>query len=161
MTSPDGKTTEPVIRNLRQEDIKELIRIDSHATGYPRDSYFERKFSRIFGEESQLLLSLVAEVDNNIAGYIMGEANTGEYGIPESVASVDTIGVDPVCQHLGVGAILLSEYCTLAAKAGIEKMTTLVSGEDEDLLEFFERHNFKTAKIIALEKNLVSELSVA
>ena len=39
------------IRNLRREDLDEIIRIDSMSTGFPRNSYFKRKFDRIFGED--------------------------------------------------------------------------------------------------------------
>ena len=107
-----------IIRNLHRKDLDAVIRIDNMATGYLRNAYFERKFSRIFGEDSQLLLSLAAESADRVVGYIMGEANTGEYGIPEPVASVDTLGVDPEYQRSGIGSILLEEYCAMAAKPG-------------------------------------------
>ena len=84
----------------------------------------------------------------------MGEANTGEYGIPESVASVDTIGVDPDYKRMGIGAMLLEEYCALAAKAGIELMTTLVSEDYPDIIEFFKARGFQQAKMIALDRKL-------
>jgi len=142
------------IRNLRRDDLEELIRIDSLSTGYPRNSYFKRKFDRIFGEDHQLLISLVATDGDKVIGYIMGEANTGEYGIPETVASVDTLGVDPTYKRMGIGAMLLDEYCGLAAKAGIELMTTLVSSDYPDIIEFFKSQNFNQAKMIALDKKL-------
>ena len=157
MASPSKDISGLTIRNLRQSDLDALISIDSLATGYPRNNYFKRKFHRIFGEESQLLISLVAEVEGLVIGYIMGEANTGEYGIPEPVASVDTIGVDPEYQRLGIGRTLLEDYCSLAAKAGIEVMTTLVSQDDPELIEFFKSQNFKPAKMIALDRRLKPE----
>ena len=143
-----------VMRNLRRSDLDEIIRIDSLATGFPRNSYFKRKFERIFGEDHQLLISLVATDGDRVIGYIMGEANTGEYGIPEAVASVDTIGIDPAYKRLGVGAMLLDEYCALAAKAGIELMTTLISEDYPDIVEFFRSQDFKQAKMVALERKL-------
>jgi len=143
-----------VIRNLRPTDLEAVTRIDSHASGFIRNLYFERKFKRIFGEDARLLISLAAEMNHKLVGYIMGEANTGEYGIPEPVASVDTIGVDPEYQKLGIGRILLEDFCSLAAKAGVELMTTLVTSEDPDLIAFFERHKFRKAKMVALERPL-------
>lgn len=149
-----GRGAEVVLRNLRREDLREVVRIDSLATGYPRNAYFERKFNRIFGEECQLLLSLAATVGGRLVGYIMGEANTGEYGIPEPVASVDTIGVDPDYKRAGIGRMLLEEYCAMAAKAGIVLMTTLVSEEDTDLIEFFRANGFNPARMVALDRRL-------
>jgi len=143
-----------VLRNLRREDLDQIIKIDSMATGYPRNSYFKRKFERIFGEDYQLLISLVATDDDRVVGYIMGEANTGEYGIPEVVASVDTLGIDPEYKRLGIGSMLLKDYCALAAKAGIELMTTLISEDYPDIVEFFKAEGFREAKMIALERKL-------
>ena len=143
-----------VLRNLRKEDLDEIIKIDSAATGNMRNSYFKRKFERIFGEDHQLLISLVATDHDRVVGYVMGEANTGEYGIPESLASVDTLGVHADYKRLGVGALLLEEYCALAAKAGIELMTTLIPADYPDIVKFFETQGFKQAKMIALERKL-------
>lgn len=150
----DRDISQLIIRNLRQEDLDRLVYIDSLMTGYPRNLYFERKFKRIFGEDYQLLLSLVAELNGKVVGYIMGEANTGEYGIPEPVASVDTIGVDPEYKRLGIGHILLEEYCAMAAKAGIELMTSLVSEDYPDIIEFFRAEGFKPARMVALDRKL-------
>jgi len=143
-----------IMRNLRKTDLDEIIRIDSLSTGFPRNSYFKRKFARIFGEDHQLLISLAATDGDKVIGYIMGEANTGEYGIPETVASVDTIGIDPDYKRMGVGAILLEEYCALAAKAGIELMTTLISEDYPDIVDFFKSQGFKQAKMVALDRRL-------
>jgi len=152
---PDTLSTAKItMRNLRQGDLEEIIRIDSLATGFPRNSYFKRKFERIFGEDHQLLISLVMTDGDKVVGYIMGEANTGEYGIPEAVASVDTIGVDPAYKRMGIGAMLLEEYCGLAAKAGIELMTTLISQDYPDIIEFFKAQGFNQAKMVALDKKL-------
>lgn len=152
--SPEHSLKDLVIRNLQKHDIDAIIRIDSLMTGYPRNLYFERKFHRIFGEDSQLLLSLIAEYKGRVVGYIMGEANTGEYGIPEPVASVDTLGIDPEFKRMGVGHLLLDEYCALAAKAGIELMTTLVSEDWPDLVKFFKAEQFKPARMVALDRKL-------
>jgi len=143
-----------VLRNLRKEDLDEIIKIDSAATGYMRNSYFKRKLERIFGEDHQLLISLVATDHERVVGYVMGEANTGEYGIPEALASADTLGVHPDYKRVGVGALLLEEYCALAAKAGIELMTTLISEDYPDIVKFFKAQGFKQAKMIALERKL-------
>jgi ribosomal protein S18 acetylase RimI-like enzyme len=148
-----------VIRNLRQTDQAIVTHIDSLASGFVRNTYFERKFKRIFGEDAHLLISLVAELNGKVVGYVMGEANTGEYGIPEPVASIDTIGIDPSCQRLGIGKLLIEDFCALAAKAGVELMTTLVSENDVDLITFFMRHQFKPAKMVALDRPLSPDVS--
>ncbi len=143
-----------IIRNLLKEDYDQVVHIDSLATGYPRNHYFDKKFRRTFGEDSQLFGALVAELDKKIIGFIMGEANSGEYGIEEQVASVDTLGLDPEYKRLGVGKLLLKEFCTIAEKAGIELMTTLVPKDWPEVIEFFKSEGFKKAKMAAFDRKL-------
>lgn len=145
------------IRNLRREDREQIIHLDSLSTGYRRDSYFERKFRRHFGEDAPILLALVAEYQKRIIGFIMGEVNTGEYGISRPVASVDTLGLDTEFRRIGIGRILLDEYCSIAAKAGVEVMTTLVSAEWPEVIAFFKSSGFNQVQMIALEKELKTD----
>jgi len=152
--TPKKDISKLIIRNLQQDDFTQIVHIDSLATGYPRDHYFERKFRRILGSDAQLQLVLVAEIDKKVIGFIMGEANIGEYGIVESVASVDTIGLEPEYKRSGVGKIMLDEYCSVAERAGIELMTTLVPSDWPDIIEFFKANDFKPARILAFDRNL-------
>ncbi len=145
------------IRNVRREDKERIIIIDSLLTGYRRDPYFDRKFRRFFGEDAPILLGLVAELNGRLVGFIMGEVNTGEYGISQPVASVDTLCVEPEFKRVGVGRSLLEEYCAVAAKAGVELMTTLVSEDWPDVIGFFESHGFNPVRLVALERKLETE----
>ncbi len=52
---------------------------------------------------------LVAEVDRRVVGFIMGDASGWEYGVPETVGWIDTIGVNPEYQHHGVARALMDE----------------------------------------------------
>jgi len=146
-----------VIRNIRREDRESVTGIDSLMTGYRRDPYFERKFRRMFGEDAPILLGLAAEYKGRLIGFILGEVNTGEYGITQPVASVDTLGVDPEFKRVGVGKALLEEYCSVSAKAGVEIMTTLVSQEWPDVIAFFEARDFHPVRLVALERKLETE----
>ncbi|MBM3327879.1 MAG: GNAT family N-acetyltransferase [Calditrichaeota bacterium] len=146
-----------IIRNLRREDKVRLIELDAQLTGLRRDLYYDRKFRRFFGEDAPILLGLVAEAAGRLVGYILGEVNTGEYGIMQPVASVDTIGVDPQYKRTGVGRTLLEEYCAVAAKAGVETMTTLVSEDWPEVISFFKERGFHPAKLVAFERELPRE----
>jgi len=143
-----------IIRNIRKEDFDQIVEIDSLAIGYPRNPYFDKKFRRMFGDDSGLMLALVAEYNKKIIGFIMGEANNGEYGIAEPVASVDTLGLDPDFTRSGVGKLLIEDFCTIAEKAGISLMTTLVASAWPEIIEFFKAHGFKPAGMLALDRKL-------
>ncbi len=143
-----------IIRPLLQEDYNQIVHLDSLMTGFPRNQYFKKKFSRILGQDAQLQLSLVAVIDKKVIGFIMGEANSGEYGIVESVASVDTLGLDPEYKRSGIGKMMLEDFCSVAEKAGIELMTTLVPEDWPEVIHFFKAFGFKTAVMKALDLNL-------
>ena len=54
-----------------------------------------------------LQMSLVAELDGQIAGYLIVSLYYGEYGLTEPAASVDAIAVHPeFCRHRVAHALM-------------------------------------------------------
>jgi hypothetical protein len=47
------------------------------------------KFARALDEKDRIVLSLVAEVDGKVAGFVMCELYVGEYGIPATTATLE------------------------------------------------------------------------
>ena len=82
------------VRSLLKEDLEGLIRIDRRITGRDRSSYYKRKVSEAI-EESGVRVSVVAEMQGEIAGFIMARVDYGEFGRTATDAVVDTLGVDP------------------------------------------------------------------
>ena len=78
----------------------------------------------------------------------------GEFGIPETIASIDTIGVDPGFQRKGIAGHLLEEFKTTVHKAGVRKIHTLVNWTDTDLLGFFGNSGFVAANTLNLKLDL-------
>lgn len=105
-------------------------------------------------ESGRLVTSLVAEVEGKVAGFIMGSVYLGEFGIPESIAYIDTIGVDPAYQRQGVAGYLLDEFKSTVGKAGVRKVHTLVNWADTDLLSFFADEGFVAANTLNLKFDL-------
>lgn len=100
------------------------------------------------------MVSLAAELEGKVVGFIIGEAYLGEFGIPATTAFVDTIGVDPDHQHQGVARALMEEFVTTARKAGITTISTLVNWNDHDLVRFFDGIGFQPARTLNLELKL-------
>ena len=140
-----------VIRIIRKEDYDRIVEIDAKITGRRRMNYFRRKVFTALDHAQQLVTSLVAEVDGTVVGFIMGNVSIGEFGIPETTATIDTLGVDPDFQHQGIAKFLLEEFVTTVKKAGGERVTTQVGWDDIDLLKFFNNQGFAPAKRISLE----------
>ncbi len=88
------------VRSLVADDLGALIAIDRRITGRGRASYYSRKVEEAL-EESGIRVSLVAEIERQIAGFIMARVDFGEFGHTEPEAVIDTIGVDPLHARAG------------------------------------------------------------
>ena len=53
---------------------------------------------------------LVAELEGKVIGFILGEVSGWEFGVPDTIGWINTIGVDPAYQHRGVAKRLGEEY---------------------------------------------------
>ncbi len=147
--------TSPItIRPLNKGDFEAVVDIDKKVYKKARPEYYEMKFSMALDNRDHLVTSLVAEADGKVVGFVMSELYTGEYGIPATTATLDTIGVDPAYQGKGVGGQLMDAFVTHLRKAGVEKLTTLVNWNDWQLIRFFNISGFQPAKSLNLELKL-------
>lgn len=143
------------IRVMRKSDVEPVAEIDYKVFGKRRPEYYDRRVAEFLDEDSgRLVTSLVAEVGGQVAGFIMGSVYLGEFGIPETMASIDTIGVDPDFQRQGIAGYLLEEFNTTVKKAGVDKVHTLVNWADTDLLGFFANVGFVAANTLNLKLEL-------
>ncbi|MFX1512802.1 MAG: GNAT family N-acetyltransferase [Promethearchaeota archaeon] len=142
-------TQSPIIRVMKEDDLQRIIEIDGMVLGEKRSEYWELKFE-MAGKKSALP-SLVAEIDGKVIGFLLGEASGWEYGVPENIGWIDTIGVDPAYQKKGIARLLMEEMLSAMKKVGVEKVYTLVNWRDWSLLRFFDALGFKRGDMINLE----------
>jgi ribosomal protein S18 acetylase RimI-like enzyme len=142
------------IRLMKAEDFDAVVGIDGKVLKTSRPEYYEMKFEKLFKSKDYLPVSLVAEEDGKVVGFVMGEIYMGEYGIFQEEATLDTIGVDPDYQHKGIGEQLINEFMDHLRKVGVQKINTLVAWNDSKLIHFFSANQFSPSKTINLERNL-------
>lgn len=130
------------VRTLREADLKALVAIDRRITGRDRSAYFERKLAEAL-HESDVRVSLVAELDGRPVGFIMARVDLGEFGRIEAAAVMDTIGVDPDYAGRGVGRALLSQLLANLATLRVDKVLTEVDWGDRELMAYLDRCGFK------------------
>ena len=123
-----------------------VVEIDSMAHESPRAKYLQSKL--VTG------ICMVAEMDTKIVGFVMGAINHGEYGIPEKVATIDSVGVHPEFQQAGVGRVLIEEFVTHTRQAGAQRIRTLVDWSRQwDIMGYFRSSGFTPAgSSIVLER---------
>jgi ribosomal protein S18 acetylase RimI-like enzyme len=141
------------VRSLVEGDLRALVSIDRRITGRDRTAYFQRKLSDVL-TESDVRVSLVAELDGGPVGFIMARVDLGEYGQVETTAVIDTIGVDPDYRNRGVGRALISQLFTNLGTLRVEKVRTEVDWKDHDLLAYLDRNGFLPAQQLCFDQPL-------
>ncbi len=139
----------PLIRSMQPTDLDQIIQIDVEVLGRPRPDYWQTKLDLVASRSS--LAALVAELQGRVVGFIIGGASRWEYGVPEDIGWIDTIGVDPAHQRQGI-AKLLFESMTRDLKAqGLHTIYTFVKRRDWRLLKFFAGLGFQEGDMVNLE----------
>jgi predicted N-acetyltransferase YhbS len=142
------------IRLMKADDFNAIVRIDEKVLKVSRPEYYKMKFEKFVHSKDYVPTSLVAEQeDETVVGFAMGELYIGEYGISEDRATLDTIGVDPSCQHKGVGQQLITEFMDHLKRLGVRRVNTLVDWNDSKLIHFFSANKFSPSKTVNLERS--------
>jgi ribosomal protein S18 acetylase RimI-like enzyme len=143
------------IRLMKVDDFDAVVRIDEKVLKASRSEYYKLKFETAVQSSDHLPTSLVAEEeDGTVVGFVIGELYIGEYGITHEKATLDTIGVDPDYQHKGIGEQLINEFMDHLRALGVQKVNTLVDGNDSTLMHFFRANQFSPSTTINLERSL-------
>jgi ribosomal protein S18 acetylase RimI-like enzyme len=137
------------VRKLKLDDLDAIVEIDYRVFGTKRPSYWHQKIQEM--GEGQPSKSLVAELDGTVQGFIMGGVSGWEFGMPNTVGWIDTIGVNPDYQKQGIATLLFKAITDEFEKEGVENIYTLVKWEDWDLMCFFKAMGFSRGNIINLE----------
>jgi ribosomal protein S18 acetylase RimI-like enzyme len=133
-------------------DLERVVEIDIKVLGKSRPEYWEMKLELV-GKRSQIS-STVAELDGKVIGFIIGGASRWEYGVPENIGWIDTIGVDPDYQRKGIAKILFTKMTNNLKKVGVDTIITFVNRRDPILLNFFNSLGFQKGDMINLELDI-------
>jgi ribosomal protein S18 acetylase RimI-like enzyme len=145
------------VRSLIADDLGALIAIDRRITGRDRAAYYRRKVEEAM-EESGVRVSLVAEIDGRVAGFVMARVDFGEFGRAEPEAVIDTIGVDPLYAHRAIGTALVSQLLANLATLRVERVRTEVEWNQFGLLGFLERCGFRPSARLSFVRPLANYL---
>ena len=97
-----------VIRGIKGSDVSAIVEIEEKNLGIKRDEYWKRELQK--NKEGRFLGSCVAEIEGKVTGFILGDIGSREFGMPENMGWIHTIGVHPDYQHKGVARALFDNY---------------------------------------------------
>lgn len=143
------------VRSLERRDLPSIVAMEERITGVARPQYWEQRI-----ELSEAIrphwTSLVAEFENRFVGFLFGRAGELEFGLPGTIAWVETIGVDPAFRGRGIARELIEQFISSAEDHGIKTIFTLVSSGQTDMQTFFSRQGFAQGKMLHYQKELSS-----
>lgn len=141
------------VRALEPDDLEQVVRIDERLTGQTRKEYWKKRF-----ELSALRppwMSLVAELDRRVVGFLFGWTSESEFGIHGPTGWIDLIGVDPPYRGRGVGQALVERFLSAGRELrAIDKVYTLIDLAQADVREFFTKLGFRHGPMIQLQREL-------
>ena len=143
------------VRYLEKGDLPSIVAMEERITGVARPQYWEQRI-----ELSEAIrphwASLVAEFDNRFVGFLFGRAGELEFGLPGTIAWVETIGVDPAFRGRGIARELIEQFISSAEDHGIKTIFTLVSSGNTEMQTFFNRQGFAQGRMLHYQKELSS-----
>jgi ribosomal protein S18 acetylase RimI-like enzyme len=152
------------IRVLVENDLDAVVEIDKKVLGEERRAYWKRKmaYADIYPRPA-----LVAELYGKVVGFIMGYVSGWEFGVPDTIGWIDTLGVDPEYQRRGIGRALFGALIENFKHSGREKtpdakeekpkiegvnvVYTLTNWNDWDLIQFYHAMGFKKGEMLNLK----------
>ena len=144
------------VRSMTADDLDTLVRIDRKISGRDRRPYYQRKITEAM-EETGIRMSLVAEIDDHVVGFIMANVDYGEFGVAEREAVIHSIGVDPGFSNRHIGTALLSQLLANLASLRVEKVVTEIdwnSVQMTGLLAFLKDCGFTPSARLPLARRL-------
>ncbi len=142
-----------LVRSLAQGDLDHVVRIDAKITGHDRRDFFQRKFQDVLFE-SGVRVSLIAEIDGMVVGFMMARVDFGEFGRTASEAVIDTLGVAKAFRSQHVGHALLAQLLGNLTTLQVESVRSEVEWNNFGLLGFLESCGFVMSQRLALSCDL-------
>jgi ribosomal protein S18 acetylase RimI-like enzyme len=144
------------LRDLAQDDLEEVARIDALHTGREKPAYWSRVFDEFVARGGSVArVGLAAELEGvpGLVGYLLGEVRAFEFG-SEPCGWIFSVGVDPAHAREGIASQLLTEACSRFRATGVATVRTMVRRDDIPVLSFFRRCGFVGGSFYQLEMSL-------
>lgn len=151
MTAIERKESKMRIRPMEPEDIDSVLAIDRKISGVRRAVTYTDLITGDLG--GVLDLSFVAEVDGQVAGFIL--ARRAYVGEPVTeVGLIQILGVDPDYWHQGIASKLVNELLDACQSKKLNAVRIMVNERDSQLQGLFAHMGFRRGQLIDYTKTL-------
>lgn len=148
----DDGNSPVAIREVALRDLDAIIAIDLSVTAVAKSVYWREIFETARRQRNTHIF-LVAEHEERVVGFIIGEIKAWEFGSPPC-GWVSAIGVARDDRLGGVGTRMLDALRAGFRQAGIDTVRTMVAREDKELMSFFRSQGMMAGPYLQLEIRL-------
>ena len=146
-------TDQVTIRNAILADFDAVIELDLVGDPEEKPAYWQEIFDRYVTIGRDDGFFLVAEINGEVIGFIVGEVRAWEFG-SSPCGWVFALSVSPKARERGVGQLMLKEICQRLKEVGVTTVRTMVDRENKLTLSFFRSQGLRTGRYVELEKQI-------
>ncbi|MBM4278500.1 MAG: GNAT family N-acetyltransferase [Deltaproteobacteria bacterium] len=139
------------IRPMEPEDINGILDVDRKISGMDRAVTYQDLVRKGLGGEVDV--SFVAEVDNQLVGFILAYLTYVREELSEACV-IQIFGVDPAYQKRGTASKLIQALMEKCRAKKIKLIRVMLAERDGDLQGFFKRLGFEHGRYIEYSKSL-------
>jgi ribosomal protein S18 acetylase RimI-like enzyme len=147
---------ELTVRAIRSGDVEAIVQIDAEISGEKKAGFWRGMLGAYLTEggdgASDLAPDLcqVAELDGKVVGFMVGDIQSYQFGIPRC-GRIVTIGVHPDYRRLDIGTKLIQAMFEVFGKFRVPIIQCLVRPKDP-LRAFFRANGFEEVEFFAMER---------
>jgi GNAT superfamily N-acetyltransferase len=97
---------------------------------------------------------LGVEVEGSLVGYVGGRIAQGAFGLAETTAFVEFVGVHPAWQGRDLARSLAEALFDELARRDVRRLLTLIKPGDDHLHPFFRSLGFRPFQLLCLERRI-------
>jgi ribosomal protein S18 acetylase RimI-like enzyme len=153
---------EITVRAIRPGDVEAIIQLDALISGEKKAGLWRGMLGIYLAREGEDAnevpnelspdLCQVAAVDHQVVGFMVGDIQSYQFGIPRC-GRIVTIGVHPQYRRRDVGTRLMQAMIEVFHKFRVPLIQCLVR-PDDPLRTFFRANGFHEVEFFAMEKKL-------
>ena len=125
------------IRKANIEDLQQIQNLNK--------LLFELEFENYDSTENGI--TLVAIIDGEIAGYLIGSLNTQNTYNKYKQAELDNMCILEEYRKLGIGSRLFEEFKTICKENDIKELKVVASYKNTNAINFYKKNGFEEADI--------------
>jgi len=137
------------IRRMTETDLEKIKKIDRALVGPERALSWPLRVEAHWWVYRPML-NFVAEVDDEVVGFLLGDIRGAEYGTDVS-GWIDMMGVAPEHQHREIGKRLVEAFCEECQRNEV-KARVIIRDDDQRLMGFWMSVGFQRGNLICYEK---------